>query len=147
MTDITDITALRESMQAKLQRKRQIIDTLKASNETIEKLRGEVEKQMLEKRLVTVKDIGKVIDGLAEQTSISRYNGAQNISVAIQKQSNANTIQVVDLLRKELKFLEEDLTARGLQVKIIYDHSIFIRESLEVNAGYGATSSPSSTFQ
>jgi len=99
--------------------------------ETIEKSRGELEKQMLEKRLVTVKDIGNVVDGLADKTSISRYNGAENISVAIQKQSNANTIQVVDQLRKELKFLEEDLISRGLQVKIIYDHSIFIRGTIE----------------
>ncbi|MDD5226734.1 MAG: efflux RND transporter permease subunit [Candidatus Omnitrophica bacterium] len=106
-------------------------DTSEGPRETIEKLRGEVEKQMLEKRLVTVKDIGNVVDGLADKTSISRYNGAENISVAIQKQSNANTIQVVDELRKELKFLEEDLNSRGLQVKIIYDHSVFIRGTIE----------------
>ncbi|MFA5167744.1 MAG: efflux RND transporter permease subunit [Candidatus Omnitrophota bacterium] len=106
-------------------------DTSQGPRETIERLRGEAEKQMLEKRLVTVKDIGNVIDGLADKTSISRYNGAQNISVAVQKQSNANTIQVVNQLRKELKFLEEDLNSRGLQVKIIYDHSIFIRNTIE----------------
>lgn len=106
-------------------------DTSEGPRKTLEKLRGEVEKQMLEKRLVTVKDIGNVVDGLADKTSISRYNGAQNISVAVQKQSNANTIQVVDRLRKELKFLEEDLNSRGLQAKIIYDHSIFIRNTIE----------------
>jgi HAE1 family hydrophobic/amphiphilic exporter-1 len=106
-------------------------DTSAGPRETIERLRGEVEKQMLEKRLVTVKDIGQVVDGLAEKTSVSRYNGVQNISVAIQKQSNANTIQVVDQLRKELKFLEEDLNSRGLQVKIIYDHSVFIRGTID----------------
>ena len=106
-------------------------DTTEGTRKTIERLRGEVEKQMLEKRLVTVKDIGKVVDGLAERTSISRYNGAENISVSIQKQSNANTIQVVNLLRKELKFLEEDLVTRGLRVQIIYDHSIFIRGTID----------------
>ncbi len=106
-------------------------DTSEGPRATIERLRGEVEKQMLEKRLVTVKDIGNVVDGLADKTSISRYNGAENISIAIQKQSNANTIQVVDQLRKELKFLEEDLNSRGLQVKIIYDHSVFIRGTID----------------
>lgn len=106
-------------------------DSNQGPRTTIEKLRGEVLKRMMEKRLVVVKDIGKVVDGLADQTSISRYNGAPNISVAIQKQSNANTIQVVDRLRKELKFLEDDLTSRGIQTKIIYDHSIFIRNTIE----------------
>ena len=106
-------------------------DTSEGPRQTIERLRGEVEKQMAEKRLVTVKDIGIVVDGLADKTSISRYNGAENISIAIQKQSNANTIRVVDQLRKELKFLEEDLNSRGLQVKIIYDHSLFIRGTID----------------
>jgi HAE1 family hydrophobic/amphiphilic exporter-1 len=106
-------------------------DTSEGPRATIERTRGDLEKQMLEKRLVTVRDIGDVVDGLADKTSISRYNGAENISVAIQKQSNANTIQVVDKLRKELNFLKEDLNSRGLEYKIIYDHSIFIRNTIE----------------
>lgn len=105
-------------------------DAGEGPRQTVDRLRGEVEKQMLEKRLVTVKDIGTVVDGLADKTSISRYNGAENISVSIQKQSNANTIQVVDQLLKELKFLDEDLKSRGLQVKVIYDHSTFIRGTI-----------------
>ncbi|MBU9888423.1 MAG: efflux RND transporter permease subunit [Candidatus Omnitrophica bacterium] len=106
-------------------------DYSQGPRETIEQLRDEVNKQTLEKRLVLVRDIGKVIDGLADRTSVSRYNGTENISVAIQKQSNANTIQTVDRLRKELKFLEEDLATRGLKVKIIYDHSVFIRNTIQ----------------
>ncbi len=106
-------------------------DTSEGPRTTIERQLGEIEKQMLEKRLVTVKDIGKVVDGLAEKTSISRYNGSANISISIQKQSNANTIQVVNQLRKELAFLDEDLRSRGLNYQIIYDHSVFIRGTIE----------------
>ena len=106
-------------------------DISEGPRKTIERGREDVEKKMLEKRLVTVNDIGKVLDGLAEKTSVSRYNGEPNISVAIQKQSNANTIKLVDRLKKELLGLQEDFASRGIQYKIIYDHSIFIRESLE----------------
>ncbi|HPW77194.1 MAG TPA: efflux RND transporter permease subunit [Candidatus Omnitrophota bacterium] len=98
---------------------------------TIDRSREEVEQKMLEKRLVLVKDIGNAIDGLAEKTSISRYNDSENISISIQKQSNANTIQVVDRLRRELGALREDIESRGVQSKIIYDHSVFIRQTLE----------------
>lgn len=98
---------------------------------TIERSREEVEQKMLEKRLVLVKDIGNAIDGLAEKTSISRYNNSENISISIQKQSNANTIQVVDRLKQELGVLREDIESRGIQSKIIYDHSVFIRRTLE----------------
>ncbi len=123
---VDDVKKLRREEASFIER-----DTSEGPRETIERLRGEVEKQMFEKRLVTIKDIGNVVDGLADQTSISRYNGAGNITMAVQKQSNANTIQTVDRLRKELKFLEEDLASRGVRVQIIYDHSIFIRNTIE----------------
>jgi HAE1 family hydrophobic/amphiphilic exporter-1 len=105
---------------------------------TIDRSREEIEKKMLEKRLVLVKDIGSVTDGLADKTSISRFNGADNITLSIQKQSNANTIQTVDRLRKELDFLEEDLVSRGVKVDIIYDHSVFIRNTIK-NLAHEAT--------
>ena len=106
-------------------------DTSEEPRGTIEKLRGETLKRMLQKRLVVVKDMAKVIDGLAEKTSVSRYNGEPNISLQIQKQSNANTIRLVDQLKKELAGIQDDLNSRGVRFKIIYDHSIFIRNSLE----------------
>jgi len=102
---------------------------------SIDSLREEVKKELLEKRLVLVRDIAEVIDGVGEKTSVSRHNGSENISIAIQKQANANTIQVVDRVKKELEFLADDISNRGLHYDIIYDHSIFIRKSLEDLAG------------
>ncbi len=99
--------------------------------ETVDTLREEVAKQILEKRLVLINDIAQVIDGTSERTSVSRYNGKENIALSIQKQANANTIRVVDALRKELDVLKEDIVSRGLQSQIIYDHSVFIRSSLD----------------
>ncbi|HXV27863.1 MAG TPA: efflux RND transporter permease subunit [bacterium] len=99
--------------------------------ETVDTLREEVARQLLEKRLVLIKDIAEVIDGTAERTSISRHNGMENISLSIQKQASTNTIQVVNRLKKELAVLKDDIASRGLQCDIIYDHSIFIRKSLE----------------
>lgn len=99
--------------------------------DTVDTLRDEVKKQFLEKRLVLMKDIAKITDGTAERTSISRLNGQENISISIQKQANANTIQVVDRLRSTLVMLNEDIAARGLEYEIIYDHSQFIRSSLD----------------
>ncbi len=97
---------------------------------TVDSLREEVQKKLLEKRLVLIRDIAEVIDGVGEKTSISRHNGSENISIAIQKQANANTIQVVDRIKKALEFLQEDIDSHGLHYDIIYDHSIFIRQSL-----------------
>ena len=123
---VDDVQKLRREDTSFLER-----DESQGPRETIERLRSEDEKRAIEKRLVLVKDIGTVVDGLAEQTSISRYNGASNITLSIQKQSNANTIKTVDRLKQELEFLQGDLIARGVSATIIYDHSIFIRRTLE----------------
>ncbi len=97
---------------------------------SLDSLREEVNKQTMDKRLVLVNDIADVVDGYAEKTSVSRYNGKENISIAIQKQAGSNTIQVVDRLMKAIESLREDIDARGLKYDIIYDHSVFIRRSL-----------------
>lgn len=99
--------------------------------QTLDALRQEIEKKMLEKRLVLVRDIGRVIDGFAEKTSVSRFNESENISIAIQKQAGANSIRVVDDIRKVLKILETDLSSKGIRYEIVYDHSTFIRHSLQ----------------
>lgn len=98
---------------------------------TIDALREELSREKEQKRLVFVKDVATVKDTFAEKTSISRYKGKENISVSIQKQADANTIQVVDRIKSALALLGEELRARKIKVEIIYDHSIFVRESLQ----------------
>ncbi|OGW82847.1 MAG: hypothetical protein A2Z83_05710, partial [Omnitrophica bacterium GWA2_52_8] len=99
--------------------------------DTVDSMRSDIRKELLEKRLVLMRDIGTVTDGIADKTSISRFNGKENIALSIQKQASANTIQVVDQLKLAAEELKEDLESRGVQYKIIYDHSEFIRKSLE----------------
>ncbi|MBI3998977.1 MAG: efflux RND transporter permease subunit, partial [Candidatus Omnitrophica bacterium] len=101
-----------------------------STRETLDTLREEQGRSVQSKRLVMVRDIGEAKDTFHEQTSISRYNGKENISIAIQKQGSANTVKVVDRIKRELKFLREDLEAQGIAYEIIYDHSVFIRNSI-----------------
>lgn len=98
--------------------------------ETVDSLRSDDKRRLFDKRLVLVRDIADVVDGFSERTSISRHNSQENISISVQKQASANTIQVVDRILKTLDFLKEDIESRGLHYDIIYDHSIFIRKSL-----------------
>ncbi len=97
---------------------------------TIDLLREELGKGMEKKRLVFIKDVAEVKDTFSEKTSVSRYRGKENISISIQKLAEGNTIQVVDRIKKMMVVLEEELMQRGIKAEIIYDHSIFIRDSL-----------------
>ncbi len=107
--------------------------------QTLDTMRGEQDQSIAEKRLVLVRDIAEIIDGTAEKTSVARYNGGDNITLAVQKQANANTIQVVDRVTKALEFLKTDLESRNMSFEVIYDHSVFIRKSLENLVGEAKT--------
>ncbi len=98
--------------------------------DTLEGAREEMKKERLKKRLILFREIGDVEDTFKEKTSVSRYNGKENISISIQKQAGANIIQVVDRVRAALADLKEELDSREVKLEIIYDQSTFIKDAL-----------------
>lgn len=82
------------------------------------------------RRLVLLKDVSTITDTFKETESFSRYNGDENISIAIQKQPAANSILTVEKVREQLKLLQPSLP-KGLNIDIVYDESIFIQESIK----------------
>ncbi len=81
------------------------------------------------KRSITLSDVAKIKDDFKEVTSYSRYNGKDNISISLQKQTNANTIGTVKAVKNELQKLKEILP-KELNVHIVYDQSIFILNAI-----------------
>lgn len=98
--------------------------------ETLEARRMEERTSRVNRKLVVLKDIAEIKDTFREKTSISRYNGEENISISIQKQAGANTITVVDNIKKGLPGIYKELP-KGVNVDIIYNHSIFIQRAIE----------------
>ncbi|MDD5449315.1 MAG: efflux RND transporter permease subunit [Candidatus Omnitrophica bacterium] len=87
------------------------------------------------RRLITLASIADVQDTFKEPTSISRFNGKDNISVLIQKQAQANSIEVVKKINKALREIRERLP-KDVDVAVVYDQSLFIKDSIN-----GVTSS------
>ena len=87
-------------------------------------------------RLIYLKDIAELKDIFKDRTSISRYNGRENISVAVQKQASVNILLVAQKVRARLKEVEIDLP-EGMDIDIIYDQSLLIKKSISgvVQAG------------
>lgn len=82
-----------------------------------------------QERLIYLKDIAVIKDTFQEKTSVSRYNGRENISISAQKQAGVNTIRVAQKVREKLRDIKRDLPG-GMNVEIIYDQSIFIKQSI-----------------
>lgn len=83
-----------------------------------------------ESRLIYLKDIADIKDTFQEKTSISRYNGQENISISVQKQAGVNTLRVAQNVRDRLEEIKRDLPG-GMDVNIVYDQSIFIKKSIQ----------------
>ncbi|MFZ5572946.1 MAG: efflux RND transporter permease subunit [Thermodesulfobacteriota bacterium] len=81
-------------------------------------------------RPITLADVAEVQDGIEEQRSMALINGVPTVALDILKQSRANTVQVVDAVKKEVEKLQQDLP-RGTRIEIVRDGSIFIRDSVK----------------
>ena len=80
---------------------------------------------------VKVMDVAEVEDGTAEQKLINRIDGQDAIGISIQKQSDANAVQVSDLAKAELKAIEKEYAANHVKFEIATDDSIFTRASAD----------------
>jgi len=78
---------------------------------------------------VRIRDLGRAEDGLEEMRSIARLNGETAVGLGIQKQSGTNTVEVVDLVKKELQKVEKTLPP-GMKISVSFDQSRFIKTSI-----------------
>jgi hydrophobic/amphiphilic exporter-1 (mainly G- bacteria), HAE1 family len=80
-------------------------------------------------QLILVRDVATVSDIYKERTSYSRYNGKENISVSVQKQAQANTMQVINRIRGSFARLRSILP-QDIKLEVIYDQSVFIKDAI-----------------
>ncbi len=87
------------------------------------------EEKERKKRVIYIRELGEVRDTLKEQTSISRYNGYDNISLSVQRQADANILAVNKQIYEKLKVLRQTLPDE-ITLKVVYDQSVFIEQSI-----------------
>ncbi len=78
---------------------------------------------------IRVSDIGTAFDGAREQRSASRLNGSPAVSLEIRRQSGANSVAVIEGVRKEVDALQAIVPA-GSRLEIIRDQSRYIYAAL-----------------
>ena len=78
---------------------------------------------------IHVKDIALVEDGYEEQTADVRINDGQGVALIINKQSDANTSQTAENVKKEIPEIE-NLLPQGTRLSIVYNQSEFINKSV-----------------
>ncbi len=78
---------------------------------------------------IAVRDIGRVVDGIADRRSASYYDEHPAVSLEVLKISGTNTVEVSDAVRVVVQEIANQLPA-DIQLSVIRDDSTRIRESL-----------------
>jgi len=78
---------------------------------------------------VRLGDIGNVVDGVEDNRSIGFLNGKQSIVLAVQRQPDANTIEVVQRVRDLLPVFRDQIPAT-ITLTPLFDRSVSIKESV-----------------
>ncbi|MBI5216605.1 MAG: efflux RND transporter permease subunit [Ignavibacteriae bacterium] len=74
---------------------------------------------------IHLSDVAEIEDGRKDYATLSRINGVSSVGVMVQKQSDANTVDVSKLVRAELPNIEADYKDINLKFDIAQDGSLF----------------------
>jgi CzcA family heavy metal efflux pump len=78
---------------------------------------------------VFVKDIGYAKDTYQIQTNVVHVNGRRQVYIPVYRQPGANTIQVVEGLKRALPTILSRIPS-GIDLRVIFDQSVYVRRSL-----------------
>jgi CzcA family heavy metal efflux pump len=78
---------------------------------------------------VFLKDVGKAVDTHQIQTNVVRINGKRQVYIPIYRQPGANTIQVVEGIKKAISTILERLP-EGINLDVVMDQSVYVRGAI-----------------
>ena len=79
---------------------------------------------------IRIKDVGRVEDSFEEPRGLARLDGNNAVSLIVQKQSGANTVDVVETVKKRLERIRP-LLPPDIETFVVKDQSTFIVRSIE----------------
>lgn len=96
---------------------------------TVEPLNDVIVKVTPQGQPVRVRDLGTVTDSSDIQTNIVRTDGRRSVYLRVNKQPNANTVEVVDALRKAMPKMIG--IPPSVKMGVSFDQSVYIRQSIK----------------
>ena len=73
-------------------------------------------------KTIYLRDVARVVDGVEERYQESYLNGMQSAQIIIQKQADANTVNVIKGVKKAMKHIETGLPS-DIEIKTVVDGS------------------------
>ncbi|MCH8620068.1 efflux RND transporter permease subunit [Undibacterium sp. TS12] len=80
-------------------------------------------------QVVRLQDVAQVEDSYEQVKTAANFNGESSITLAIQRQTDANTVKVVDSIKAALPGFKSQLPA-SVKMNLVNDRSVSIRDAL-----------------
>ncbi|MBI3260521.1 MAG: efflux RND transporter permease subunit [Ignavibacteriae bacterium] len=80
---------------------------------------------------IHLSDVAEVQDGHTDYTTITRLDGTTSVGILVSKQSDANSVEVSALVRRQIDLMKEAYKAKGLEFTIAQDGSLFTIEAAD----------------
>ena len=90
----------------------------------------EIPVKVVENAPVLLGDVAWISDSFAQQDNIVRVNGHRAAYLAILKHADASTLAVVEAAREAIPLIKQ-VAPKGLEIKIDFDQSVFVRGAVE----------------
>lgn len=78
-------------------------------------------------KIVYLKDVAQIVDTVTREERRTLINGERGVVVLMNKLSGANTVDVSEALKKEIKKIEKDF---DIKINIVFDGAEFIKRSI-----------------
>jgi HAE1 family hydrophobic/amphiphilic exporter-1 len=109
----------------------QLVIRLSAKFKSVEDIKNVIVAYNGNNSPVKVKDIAEVLDTEQEPSTVTRINGVSSVGISIQKQADANTVEVSHLVEKRLRSLEQEYKLQGLHFEIPVNSSEFTEKAAD----------------
>jgi HAE1 family hydrophobic/amphiphilic exporter-1 len=80
-------------------------------------------------RLIQLRDVATVEDGMAEERSIARKDGQPGIALEVQQQSGSDLVAATRLIRRELELIRAQAPP-GIEIGVLRDYARIIEEQI-----------------
>ncbi|WP_028982516.1 efflux RND transporter permease subunit [Sporocytophaga myxococcoides] len=94
-------------------------------------LRNLIVKQNADGSKICLKDIAEVVDTQSDATAINHVNGIPSLGIMILKQTDANAVEVCNLVKQKIEVLEKQYASNELKFDISVDQSKFTLASAD----------------
>ncbi len=108
----------------------QLIVRMAGKFKTVNAIRNLILKRSPDGGEVRLSDVADVEDGHKSYQTITRINGVTSLGILVEKQTDANTVNVSKRVRAELKKIEHDYRAENVKFVVAEDGSTFTTQAV-----------------